>query len=159
MRGDCTVCWYWWNLWPSLLKFSFHNGQQFHLYQQNNHLSPEIIEHKEDHNIWRWNSRSTLYQTNMIHHTPGEHANHYTTTDDVGIPGPLCTRPTWSTTLQTSTLTITPPMYKEHHNIWCWNFRSWLSFGFYLGGGDCHARDHMVFGLVSTYSLIACQCY
>jgi hypothetical protein len=71
----------------------------------------------------------------MIHHTPGEHANHYTTTDDVGIPGPLCTRPTWSTTLQTSTLTITPPMYKEHHNIWCWNFRSWLSFGFYLGGG------------------------
>jgi hypothetical protein len=32
----------------------------------------------------------------------------------------------------------------------------WFFFG---GGGDCHARDHMVFGLVSTYSLIACQCY
>jgi hypothetical protein len=22
---DCSLCWYWWNYWPSLLKLSFHN--------------------------------------------------------------------------------------------------------------------------------------
>jgi hypothetical protein len=28
MRGDCSFCWYWWNCWPSLFKFSFHNLSQ-----------------------------------------------------------------------------------------------------------------------------------
>jgi len=23
--GDCLLCWYWWNYWPSLFKRSFHN--------------------------------------------------------------------------------------------------------------------------------------
>ena len=23
--GDCSLCWYWWNCWLSLLKMSFHN--------------------------------------------------------------------------------------------------------------------------------------
>ena len=25
MRGGCSLCWYWWNCWPSLFKLSFHN--------------------------------------------------------------------------------------------------------------------------------------
>ena len=25
MRGNCLLCWYWWNYWPSLFKLSFHN--------------------------------------------------------------------------------------------------------------------------------------
>jgi hypothetical protein len=24
VRGDCSLCWYWWNWWPSLFKLSFH---------------------------------------------------------------------------------------------------------------------------------------
>jgi hypothetical protein len=24
LRGYCLLCWYWWNCWPSLFKFSFH---------------------------------------------------------------------------------------------------------------------------------------
>ena len=25
VRGDCSLCWYWWNCWPSLFKLTFHN--------------------------------------------------------------------------------------------------------------------------------------
>ena len=25
MRGNFSLCWYWWNWWPSLFKLSFHN--------------------------------------------------------------------------------------------------------------------------------------
>ena len=25
MRGDCLICWYWWNCWPTLFKLSFYN--------------------------------------------------------------------------------------------------------------------------------------
>ena len=24
VRGECLLCWYWWNFWPSLFKASFH---------------------------------------------------------------------------------------------------------------------------------------
>ena len=24
LRGDCSLCWYWWICWPSLFKLSFH---------------------------------------------------------------------------------------------------------------------------------------
>ena len=37
------------------------DGQQFHQHQQDeNHLSPQNIEYKKDHNIWHWKSRSWL---------------------------------------------------------------------------------------------------
>jgi hypothetical protein len=25
VKGDCSLCWYWWNCWPSLFKLTFHN--------------------------------------------------------------------------------------------------------------------------------------
>jgi len=28
--------------------------------KMNNHLTPQLIEHKEDHDIWNWKSRSWL---------------------------------------------------------------------------------------------------
>ena len=27
-RVDCSLCWYWWNCWPSLFKLSFHNNSK-----------------------------------------------------------------------------------------------------------------------------------
>jgi hypothetical protein len=30
-RGDCSLCWYWWNCWPLLFRLSFYN----HLLQLN----------------------------------------------------------------------------------------------------------------------------
>jgi hypothetical protein len=30
------------------------DGQQFHQYQKNESPAPQIIEHKRNHNIWRW---------------------------------------------------------------------------------------------------------
>jgi len=27
MRGECLLCWYWWNCWPILLKVSFHSNK------------------------------------------------------------------------------------------------------------------------------------
>jgi hypothetical protein len=37
-----------------------NDGQHFHQNQNemNNHLPPQLIEHKEDHDIWNWKSRS-----------------------------------------------------------------------------------------------------
>ena len=32
MRGDCSLCWYWWNCWPPLFRLSFHNVQQHYKY-------------------------------------------------------------------------------------------------------------------------------
>ena len=52
--------------WPSavwtLFKMIMNNdGQQFHQYQQmRNHLSPQTIEHKKNHDIWHWKSRSWI---------------------------------------------------------------------------------------------------
>jgi hypothetical protein len=58
--------------WPSavwtLFKMIMNNdGQQFHQYQQmRNHLSPQTIEHKKNHDIWHWKSRSWLMWSQYI---------------------------------------------------------------------------------------------
>ena len=33
VRGDNSLCWYWWNCWPSLFKLSFHNFNWIKHYQ------------------------------------------------------------------------------------------------------------------------------
>jgi hypothetical protein len=42
------------------------DGQQFHQYQQNNHFSPQIIEHKKYHDICTLVLYSVLYIRTVV---------------------------------------------------------------------------------------------
>ena len=51
MRGYCLFYWYWWNLWPSLLKYSFHNVS---LQTPALHFFLKNLEKSE---IWEWKQK------------------------------------------------------------------------------------------------------
>jgi len=40
VRGDCSLCWYWWNCLPSLFKLSYHN---FHFTMEHTHTHKQQI--------------------------------------------------------------------------------------------------------------------
>ena len=65
LRWEVMFCWYWWVLWPSLFKYSFHNLTNVICAKFGSNW-PSIFRDDQNMKCWQWTN-------NQRHHGKGSH--------------------------------------------------------------------------------------